>query len=483
MDGYSVSEAASVLGVPIERVWELLARGVLAGAPEGETGMRVFLHPRAAPTATPVTPPPAENGGAREPERELSPFRELLTEFRNLTERYGQALLALGESRGEVAALRSRVDLLEARMDLGLPAPGRLRTQGWGAGAVGTEQAVVPTAHSTDDAEPVHEADEHRARARGPRRATESFAEALARAEDPSLPELPKPEVESAHEAAQDPVLPRELPVAETVPVAEEADGPMPPDEEGSVARVEDPTVEPQAAAENDPEPAQASESPDAETEPRAAEVPPNTEVAEPGEPVEPVVAGAETDAEPATWNSERYTADIEEPDWYEAEADEAPATEQAAAEAPATEQAAAEAPATEQAAVGVSEPPEAPEAPEAPEETLFWLTGDEAEPAQLPGSSELESALEAFGAATQEPADAPAPAAVPEQPERAGEEAGDAESADPEPPDEETGSPAAAERPSQSSALPPSALRYRPVTPTGPTGRAYRRLRRIFPD
>ncbi len=49
MDGYSITEAASVLGVPTERVWELLARGVLVGAPEGETGMRVFLQPRPAP--------------------------------------------------------------------------------------------------------------------------------------------------------------------------------------------------------------------------------------------------------------------------------------------------------------------------------------------------------------------------------------------------------------------------------------------------
>src|SRR5918995_6039609 len=121
MEGYSVTEAASILGVPTERVWELLARGVLSGAPEGETGMRVYLQPRPAPAPPAAEARPNGDGGAREPERELSPFRELLTEFRNLTERYGQALLALGEARGEVAALRSRVDLLEARMDLRLP--------------------------------------------------------------------------------------------------------------------------------------------------------------------------------------------------------------------------------------------------------------------------------------------------------------------------------------------------------------------------
>ena len=40
MEGYSVTEAASILGVPTERVWELLARGVLAGAPEGEIRLR-----------------------------------------------------------------------------------------------------------------------------------------------------------------------------------------------------------------------------------------------------------------------------------------------------------------------------------------------------------------------------------------------------------------------------------------------------------
>ena len=84
MEGYSVTEAASILGVPTERVWELLARGVLSGAPEGETGMRVYLQPRRAP-APPAAEPGRPNGDA-EPTRELSPFRELLTEFRNLTD-------------------------------------------------------------------------------------------------------------------------------------------------------------------------------------------------------------------------------------------------------------------------------------------------------------------------------------------------------------------------------------------------------------
>src|SRR5918996_751563 len=133
MDGYSVTEAASVLGVPTERVWELLARGILSGSPEGETGMRVFLQPRpGAPPADSLRERAQNgNGGTREPATELSPFRELLTEFRSLTERYGQALLALGEARGEVASLRSRVELLEARMDLRLPGARPASTVAW----------------------------------------------------------------------------------------------------------------------------------------------------------------------------------------------------------------------------------------------------------------------------------------------------------------------------------------------------------------
>src|SRR5918992_2517069 len=146
MNGFSVTEAASVLGVPTERVWELLARGVLVGEPEGETGMRVFLQPRPAPA--PVTAIPADDpsaGRSNGPERELSPFRELLTEFRSLTERYGQALLALGEARGEVAGLRSRVDMLEARVDLRLPSSSTPSTSSWStAWPIPTERVVEP---------------------------------------------------------------------------------------------------------------------------------------------------------------------------------------------------------------------------------------------------------------------------------------------------------------------------------------------------
>ncbi|MDP9272114.1 MAG: hypothetical protein M3O93_01065, partial [Chloroflexota bacterium] len=125
MDGYTVKEAASILGIPKQRVWELIARGVLAGKSEVSGAMRVFLQPqppKVAAPAPPVVRPSNGNGnGGGISAHDLGPFRELLTEFRNLTERYGQALLALGEARGEVAALRTRVELLETRMEIRLP--------------------------------------------------------------------------------------------------------------------------------------------------------------------------------------------------------------------------------------------------------------------------------------------------------------------------------------------------------------------------
>ncbi len=137
--------------MPEGRVWELLARGVITGTPEGDS-MRVFLKAMAGPmtTAAPRDEPPKTNGngGAHGPGEEASAFRELLTEFRNLTERYGQALLALGEARGEVAGLRSRVELLEARLDLRLPAS---------SGPIAAEAPIAaetPGAAETPAAEP-----------------------------------------------------------------------------------------------------------------------------------------------------------------------------------------------------------------------------------------------------------------------------------------------------------------------------------------
>jgi hypothetical protein len=122
-DSYSVTEAADALGVPPERIWELVARGVLAGEADSDGVYRVYLKPP-PPTAVPTerAAEAATNGnGHGDADFGWRVFREVLTEFRTLTERYGQALLALGEARGEVAALRGRVDLLEARLDPLLP--------------------------------------------------------------------------------------------------------------------------------------------------------------------------------------------------------------------------------------------------------------------------------------------------------------------------------------------------------------------------
>ena len=247
MEGYSVTEAASVLGVPTERVWELLARGVLSGASDGESGMRVFLQPRPAPQL--VDEPRASNGhgSARGTEAEASPFRELLTEFRGLTERYGQALLALGEARGEVASLRSRVDVLEARMDLRLPfsspmtaEPARRATDRRRPGpADAVEHETMPEHEAAVEVEPDEERSPRRRRTRA--HFSDEFADALARAEDPSpavLRDAPEAEKavaddhergESGAEAeAADWALPRELPAAEAIAVAESAPEPKP---------------------------------------------------------------------------------------------------------------------------------------------------------------------------------------------------------------------------------------------------------------
>jgi hypothetical protein len=313
MEGYSVTEAASVLGVPTERVWELLARGVLSGVPDGETGMRVFLQPRPAPA--PVTEPPRSNGGrtTREPEAEASPFRELLSEFRNLTERYGQALLALGEARGEVASLRSRVDLLEARFDLRLPMSGPMpaaprAAASWGgqgqppARPLSDLPGPSAAADAAADARPaVEEAPRRPRRGRGQRRATDDFAEALARAEDPNPPELPgAAEAAAAFAALRDEaatgepepteaVLPRELPAAEPIAILEPETAP-----ELAVEAER----EPPAAVDVVPEPvviAQPEPTVVAQPEPTVVAQPEPTVVAEPEPP-----SSVETAHEPA---------------------------------------------------------------------------------------------------------------------------------------------------------------------------------------
>lgn len=263
IEGYSVDEAASVLGVPKGRVWELLARGILAGTPEDGGGMRVYLQGRPMepivgrpPEGRPVEPGerngPNGNGGDHgQPGFEASPFRELLTEFRNLTERYGQALLALGESRGEVASLRTRVELLETRVDLRLGSAPPLMQ--WSPPSQAPEAAERPqaefepepmsskVAEDADAAQSVAalepESEEiqpaltetamgepaktsRSRRRRKARSATEGFAEALARAQDPTAAELPGGrEAQAAFNELRERIR-RESTVGESVPAA-----------------------------------------------------------------------------------------------------------------------------------------------------------------------------------------------------------------------------------------------------------------------
>lgn len=374
MDGYTVEEAASVLGVPRERIWELLARGIITGSADLGGAMRVRLKAEpAAVQAAPVEGPADAGYGAA---AELTPFRELLTEFRSLTERYGQALLALGEARGEVAALRSRVDMLEARVDLRLPSSAAPISSSWSSTpwptpterviqpppakvaveAAPAEEGATIADHAEAEAPPVHddEAGSHRRRGRTARRATDRFADALARAEDPSLPELPgaaetaaalaalrrehPPEAARAPESdtpdrEADASLPRELPSADHVPVAEEEE-PLP--DTVAAATLEVATREDDDA---DVEPAQArvsSVGPDVEAEPQAepqprAEVEP-TRVAATVE--ERPVSGDEAESDVA-WDPERYSAAIEEPGWISADETDAPAADAPAAWVP----------------------------------------------------------------------------------------------------------------------------------------------------
>jgi hypothetical protein len=282
MDGYSVQEAASVLGVAEGRVWELLARGVLLGTPEGDS-MRVFLKAEPGPIATSARgEPPRTNGnGGSHDVGEASAFRELLTEFRNLTERYGQALLALGEARGEVAGLRSRVDLLEARLDLRLPPPLEAAPVAW-------ESATIP-ASTPESAPPPSPAKPHRApvrrahpkrKAPSARETVAGFADALARAQDPNAAEL------------GDVLEPEEPLTATAEPAMVEPAAAEP------AAEVVEQEMAVPAEPEAEPEPPQPLE---------MEAVALDLEVAD-----EPPSADATGEAEPPT-----YTAVVVEPDWF----------------------------------------------------------------------------------------------------------------------------------------------------------------------
>ncbi|HUH17384.1 MAG TPA: hypothetical protein VMM85_05495 [Methylomirabilota bacterium] len=440
--------------MPTERVWELLARGVLSGAPEGEAGMRVFLQPRPAPST-----PDVRTNGHGENAPEASPFRELLSEFRNLTERYGQALLALGESRGEVAGLRSRVDLLEARMDLRLPS-GASAASGWAAPmsppleerAVGPAEGA-PEAETADDETAVR-----RRKGRSGRHPTEQFAEALARAQDPSPPELPGWREAAASIAAlreetstPDAMLPRELPPAEFVIVAEEEEE----EEEAEAA--------PAAAAEPEPVVAGAESVVEVTPEPVVAEAESVVEVTP-----EPVVAVEPADGD-ASWDAERYTPQIEEPDWLSAE-EFAPGPDALAAE-PAL----AESPGVDTASDGPSGAQ--------PEEAA------EAEAAALPGSQELDEALAALDAlAGRSPEPEPPPDEEPDGPAAIAVAEPAAAEAEPEPaePAFTESAPVADAVPLSEQVVMPRPYRREtglaPMT-RSPASRAYRRLRRIFPS
>ncbi|MGZ6299402.1 MAG: hypothetical protein ACXWMN_02775 [Candidatus Limnocylindria bacterium] len=412
MDGYSVQEAASVLGVGEGRVWELLARGVLLGTPEGDS-MRVFLKGQPGPIASSGSREEPQrtngNGGSHPPSGEASAFRELLTEFRNLTERYGQALLALGEARGEVAGLRSRVDQLEARFDLRLPSFVEAAPVAWEPSSGPASPPEPPSAPSRPVRPPRAAIRGTTKPRRGPsaRETVAGFADALKRAQDPNAADLGT----TASEAAPTAI--------------DEASEPM------EAASVEAPTPEPVAAEELvadevAAEPMPVVEEPQESTEPEAAAAPPFggaeasavTEAAEPVELVEP---------EPPT-----YSAVVVEPDWFadgdfawldaaelEAGGQAEAATAEALAPAPEPVAEAAE-PEAPLEPVAMQEP-EVPAEPEMPETEVPQLPEMQAEAPRTPEPEVAPQPDLQFEATTDfepwQPPVAPAPE-LPDEPE-----------------------------------------------------------------
>ena len=313
IDGYSVQEAASVLGVAEGRVWELLARGVLLGTPEGDS-MRVFLKGQAGPIATTsAREEPVRgngNGGTHGSTAEASAFRELLTEFRNLTERYGQALLALGEARGEVAGLRSRVDLLEARLDVRMPPSYDEAPLAWeppDAAPVAPEPRPAATPREqvqrTRKAKPAWRAAPSR-KGRSNRDAVAGFAAALERAQDPNPAHLAE-----ASEAAADEPLDVAPPAVEATVEATSEDATEAVEAASIVADVAD---EESPGGEEVAAEVVADVAAESVLEEIAIAAASDEEI-----PAGEVAAEAAPDADVASAEAPTYSAVVVEPDWF----------------------------------------------------------------------------------------------------------------------------------------------------------------------
>ena len=195
-------------------------------------------------------------------------------------------------------------------------------------------------------------------------------------------------------------------------------------------------------------------------------------------------MAGAEI--EPVAWDAERYTTDIEEPDWFAAEIDEAVSStnivDEPVVEPPSEQAEPATAAVTEEADTGREPDASAAEAGgalTADGEPVDASGADEMEVAPtgaqpdapavhrasaraFPGAQDLEEAIAALRAAGR--AAEPLPESEPQA------EAGSGADEDDDPNDE----------------WPPRSAFVRPSTPgaatRGTASRAYRRLRRIFP-
>ncbi|HEU4863870.1 MAG TPA: hypothetical protein VFU44_08885, partial [Candidatus Limnocylindria bacterium] len=286
----------------------------------------------------------------------------------------------------------------------------------------------------------------------------------------------PEPEpIEAAPEPVFDEPGPTFEPVGEPVPLVTDV-APQSDLEAPVEGAPEIPETEATAVADvgTEPEPQEAAEASDIGPE------------AAPAAPTEAESAVAAAEIEPVAWDAERYTTDIEEPDWFAAEIDEAVSSTNIVDEPvvePSSEQ-------VEPATAAVREEADAgPEPDASAAEAGGALTAD-AEPAvasgademevaptgtqpdagavhrasarAFPGAQDLEEAIAALRAAGR--AAEPLPESEPQA------EAGSGADEDVDPNDE----------------WPPRSAFVRPSTPgaatRGTASRAYRRLRRIFP-